>query len=153
MNCSMPGFPVVHYLPRFAQTYVLWVSDAIHHLILYYLLFLLLSIFPSIRFFSKESALHIRWPDYWHFCSCISLSIEYSGLITFMIDWFDLLVVQGTLTSFLQHHSLKVSVLWCSVFFMVQFSGKNIALAIWIFAGKVMSLCVFFFLIYFFIER
>ena len=82
-----------------------------NHLILCCPLLLLPLIFPSIRFFSKESALHIRWPDYWHFCSCISLSIEYSGLITFMIDWFDLLVVQGTLTSFLQHHSLKVSVL------------------------------------------
>ena len=99
MNCSMPGFPVVHYLPRFAQTHVLWVSDAIHHLILYYLLFLLLSIFPSIRFFSSESALHIRWPKYWSFS--ISPSNEYSGLISFRIDSCHLLAVQGILRSLL----------------------------------------------------
>ena len=115
-----------------------------YHLILYHLLLLLPSIFPSIRVFSNESALHIRWPKYWRFT--ISPSNEYSGLISFRIDWFDLLAVQGTLKSFLQHHNSKASVLQCSAFFMVQFSHldmttrKTIALTIWTFVGKVMSL-------------
>ena len=115
-----------------------------YHLILYHLLLLLPSIFPSIRVFSNESALHIRWPKYWRFT--ISPSNEYSGLISFRIDWFDLLAVQGTLKSFLQHHNSKASVLQCSAFFMVQFSHldmttrKTIALTIWTFTGKVTSL-------------
>ena len=92
-----------------------------NHLILCHPL-LLPSIFPSIRVFSKESVLRIRWPKYWSFSFSISPSNEYSGLISFRIDWFDLLTVQGTLKSLLQHHSLKVSILWRSAFFMVQHS-------------------------------
>ena len=106
--------------------------------------FLLPSIFPKIRIFSNESALHIRWPKYWSFC--ISPSNEYSGLISFRIDWLDLLAAQGTLESLLQHHSLKASVLWCSAFFIVQLShlymtiGKAIALTIGTFVDKEMFL-------------
>ena len=117
-----------------------------HHLILCHLLLFLLSIFPSIRVFSSESALHTRWPKYWSFCFSISSSNEYSGLISFRVDWLDLLAVQGSLKSLLQHHSLKVSVLQCSAFFMVQLShlymtiGKTIALTRKNFVGKVMSL-------------
>ena len=109
-------------------------------------LLLLPSIFPSIRVFSNESALHIRWPKYWSFSFNISPSNEYSGLISFRIDRFDLLVVQGTLKSLFQHHSSKVSIIWCSAFFMVQLShpytttGKTIALTRWMFFGKVMPL-------------
>ena len=109
-------------------------------------LHLMPSIFPSIRIFSSESVLHIRWPKYWSFSFRISPSNEYSGLISFRIDWFDLLAVQGTLKSLLQHHSLKVSILHCSAFFMAQLShpymtiGKTIPLTRWTFVGKVMSL-------------
>ena len=116
-----------------------------NHLILCHPLLLLPSVFPSIRVFSYESALHIRWPEYWSFCFSICPSNEYSGLISFRIDWFDLLAVPGTLKSLLQHHSLKASVLQCSAF-MIQLShptlttGKTIALTIWTFVGKVMSL-------------
>ena len=105
-----PGFSVHHYLPEFAQTHVHWVDDA-HptiYRILCYPLVLLPSIFPSIRVFSSESALHIRWPKYWSFSFSISPFSEYSGLISFRIDWLDLLAEQGTLNSLLQHHSLKV---------------------------------------------
>ena len=115
-----------------------------NHLILFCLFFLFPSVFPSIRVCSHESALSIRWPKYWSFS--ISPSNEYSGLIFFRIDWFDLLAVQRTLKSFLLHHSLKASILWCSAFFMVQLShqcmttGKTIALTIQTFVGKVMSL-------------
>ena len=115
------------------------------HLISCYLL-LLPSIFPSVRVFSNESALHIRWLKYWSFSFSISPSNEYSGLISFSMDWLDLLAVQGTLKSLLQHHSSKASILWCSAFFIVQLlhphmtTGKTIALTRWIFAGKVMSL-------------
>ena len=104
------------------------------------------SVCPSIRVFSNESTLRIRWPKHWSFIFSIHLSNEYLGLITFRIDWFDLLAAQGTLKSLLQHHSSKASVLWHSAFFMVQLShpymttGKTIALAIWTFVGKVMSL-------------
>ena len=104
------------------------------------------SIFLSIRIFSSESVLCIRWPKYWSFSFSISPSNEYSGLISFRIDWFDLLAVQGTLKSLLQHHSSKASILWCSAFFMVQLShpywttGKTIALTRQTFVGKVMSL-------------
>ena len=117
-----------------------------NHLILCYPLLLLPSNFPSIRIFPNESALHIRWPKYWSFSFSISLSNEYPGLISFRIDWFDLLEVQGTLKSLLQHHSLKASILWHSAFFIVQHSHpymtteKTIAVTIWIFVGKVMSL-------------
>ena len=117
-----------------------------NHLILCCPLLLLPSVFPSIRIFSNEPVLCIRWPNYWSFSLSTSLSNEYSGLISFRIDWLDLFAVQGTLKSLLQHHSLKASILWCSAFFMVQFShpymttGKTIALTRWTFVGKVMSL-------------
>ena len=116
------------------------------HLILCCPLLLLPSIFPSIRVFSNESALHIRQPKYWSFSFNISLSNEHPGLISFMMDWLDLLAVQGTLKSLLQHHSSKASILWCSAFFIVQLShpymttGKTIALTGWTFVDKVMSL-------------
>ena len=114
-----------------------------NHLILYCPLLLLPSIFPNIRVFSKESVLHIRWPKYWSFSFSISPSNEYSGLISFRIDWFDLLAVQGTLKSLLQHHSSKASILQHSAFFIVQFShpymttGKTTALTRRTFVGKV----------------
>ena len=108
-------------------------------------LLLLPSIFPSIRVFSNESALHIRWPEYWSFSFSISPSNDYSGLISFRIDWLDLLAVQGTLKSLLQHYSLKASILQLSAFFMVQLShphmttGKTIALTIWSFVSSDVS--------------
>ena len=117
-----------------------------NHLILCRPLLLPPSIFSSIRVIPSESVLHIRWPKYWSFSFSISASNEYSGLISFMIDWFDLLAVQGTLKILLQYHSSKVSLLQCSVFFMVQLShpsmttGKTIALTRWTCVGKVMSL-------------
>ena len=117
-----------------------------NHLILCHPPLLPPSIFPSLGVFSNELALHTRWPQYWSFSFSISPSSEYSGLISFRIDWFDLPAVQGTLKSLLQHHSSKASILWCSAFFMVQLShlymttGKTIALTIQTFAGKVMSL-------------
>ena len=117
-----------------------------NHLILCHPLLLLPSIFPSIRVFSNESALHIRWPKYWSFSFSISPSNEYSGLISFRMDWLVLLVVQGTLKSLLQHHSSKASILRHSAFFIVQFSqsymitGKTVALTRQAFVGKVMSL-------------
>ena len=146
MDCGMPGFLVLHYLLEFAQTYVHWVMMPSNYLFVCCPLLLLPSVFPSIRVFSNESALCIRWPKYWRFSFSISPSSEYSGLISLRIDWFDLLAVQGTLKSLLQHHSSKASVLWCSAFFMVQFShpcmtiGKTIALTRRTFVGKVMSL-------------
>ena len=115
-----------------------------NHLVLYRPLLLLPSIFPSIRVSSSESALRIRWPEYWSFSFSISPSNESSGLISFRIDWFDLLSAQGTL-NLLWHHSSKASILWLSAFFMVQLSypyvttGKTITLTIWSFVGKVMS--------------
>ena len=117
-----------------------------YHLVFCHSLLLLSSIFPSIRVFSNESVLCIRWPKYWSFSFSISPSNEYSGLISFKIYWFDLLAVQGTLKSLLHHHSLKLSILWCSAFFVVQLShpymptGKTMALTRWTFVGKVMSL-------------
>ena len=117
-----------------------------NHLILCHPLLLPPSIFPSIRVFSSESVLHIRWPKYWSFSFSISPSSEYSGLISFRMDWLDLLAVQGTLRSLLQHHSSKASILRCSAFFIVQLSHpymtteKTIALTRWTFVGKVMSL-------------
>ena len=117
-----------------------------NHLVLCYPLLLLPSIFPSIRVFSNELALCIRWPKYWSFSFSISPSNEYSGLISFRMDWFDLLAVQGTLTSLLQHHTSKASILRHSAFFMVQLShpymitGKTISLTRWTFVRKVISL-------------
>ena len=117
-----------------------------NHLILCCPLLLLPSIVPSIRVFSNESALHIRWPMFWSFSFNISPSNEHSGLISFRMDWLDLLAVQGALKSLLQHHSSKASILWRSAFFIVQLShpymttGKTIALTRWTFVGKVMSL-------------
>ena len=134
MNCSMPDFLVHHQLPELTQTHD-WVGDAIqpsHSLSSPYPPTF---IFPSIRVFSSESVLCIRWPKYW--CFSISPSSEYSGLISFRMDWLDLLIVQGTFKSLLQHHSSKPSVLWDSAFFMVQLShsymitGKTIALSRW----------------------
>ena len=117
-----------------------------NHLILCSPLLLLPSIFPSFRVFSDESVLHIRWPKHWSFSFNISSSSEYSGLISFRMDWLDHLAVQGTLKSLLQHHSSKASILWCSAFFIVQLSypymttGKTIASTRWTLVGKVMSL-------------
>ena len=117
-----------------------------NHLILCCPLLLLPSIFPNIRVFSNELALHIKWPKYWSFSFSISPSNDYSWLISFRMDWLDLLAVQGTLKSLLQYHSSKASILWCSVFFMVQLShaymttGKTIDLTGWTFASKIMSL-------------
>ena len=117
-----------------------------NHLILCHPLLLLPSIFPSIRVFSNESVLHISWPKYWSFSFSISPSNEYSGQISFRMDWLDLLEVQGTLKSLLQHHNSKASILQCSAFFIVQLSqpymiaGKTIFFTRWTFVGKVMSL-------------
>ena len=117
-----------------------------NHLILCHPLLLLSSVFPSIRVFSNESALHIRWPKYWSFSFNISPSNEHSSLISFRMDWLDLLAVQGSLKSLFQHHNSKASIIWCSAFFIVQLShpymttGKNIALTRRNFVGKVMSL-------------
>ena len=117
-----------------------------NHLIIRHPLLFSPSILPRIRVFSNESGLPIRWPKYWSLSFSISLSNQYSGLICFRIDWLDLLAVQGTLESLLQHHSSKASVLWCSAFFMVQLSHphmttrKTIALTRWTFVGKVISL-------------
>ena len=116
------------------------------HLILCRPLLLLPPIPPSIRVFSNESTLHMRWPNYWSFSFTISPSKEHPGLVSFRIDWLDLLAVLGTLKSLLQHHSSKASILWCAAFFTVQLShpymttGKTIALTRWTFVGKVMSL-------------
>ena len=116
-----------------------------NHLILCYRLLLLPSVIARIRVFSTELVLHIRWPKYWSFSFSISPPDEYSGLISFKMDWLDLLAVQGILKSLLQHHSSKASILLCSAFFIVQLSqstttGKTIALTRWTFVGKVMSL-------------
>ena len=146
MDCSTSGFPVYHQLPGSAQTQSIKSVMPSNPLILCCPLLLLPSIFPSVRIFSNESVLRIRWLKYWNFSFSTSPSNEYSGLISFRIDWFDLLAVQGTLKSLLQHHSSKASVLWCSVFFIIQLSypymttGKTIALTRQTFVGKVMSL-------------
>ena len=146
MNCGMTGFPVLQYLPKLAQTYVHWVGDAIQPSHPLLPLLLLPSIFPSIRVFSNESALCIRWPKYWNFSLSISPSNEYSGLISLRIHLFDFLAIQKTLKSLLQHCSLKASILWYSAFFMVQLSysymitGKTITLTIRTFVSTVMFL-------------
>ena len=146
MDCSMPGLPVHHQLPEFTQTHVHWVSDAIqpsHPLP---------SPSPpafnlsSIKVFSNESALCIRWPKYWSYSFNICPSNEHSALISFRMDWLDLLAIQGTLKSLLQHYSSKASTLWCLAFFTVQLShpymttGKTIALTRWTFVDKIKSL-------------
>ena len=143
IDCSTPGFPVHHPLLELAQTHVHWVSDAIQPS---HSLLSPSPPFPSIRVFSNESVLCIRWPKYWSFSFNISPSNEYSGLISFRIDWLDLLAVQETLKSLLQHHSSKASIFQSSAFIIVQLShphmttGKTIALTIWTSVGKVMSL-------------
>ena len=116
MGCSTPGFPVHHQLPELAQTQSIESVMPSNHLIL------LPSIFPSIRVFPNESVILIRWPKYWSFSFSISPSSEYSGLISFRMDWLDLPAVQGTLKSLLQYHSSKASVLRCSALFLVQLS-------------------------------
>ena len=146
MDCSTPGFPVHHQLPKVTQTHVHWVHDAIqpsHPLS---------SPSPPVfnhsqyQVFSSESVLLIRWPKYWCFSFSISPSNEYSGLISFRMDYLDLLAVQGTVKSLIQHHSSKASILQPSVFFIVQHSrpymttGKTKALSRWTFVGKVMAL-------------
>ena len=142
--CSTPGFPVLHHLTAFCSNS--WPLSWRCHLVLCSPLLLLPSVFPSIRVFSYESALCIRWPEYWSFSFSISAPNEYSELISFRIDWFDLLVVQGPLKNLLQHHNLKASVLKHSAFFMVQLlriymtTGKTIALATQTFVSKVISL-------------
>ena len=142
MNHSMPGLPVYHQLPESTQTHVHWVGDAIQPS---HPLLLLPSIFPIIRVFSNESALYIKWPQYWSFSFNISPSNKHSGLISFRMDWLDPLAVPGTLKSLLQHHSSKVSILRRSAFFIVQLShpymttGKTIALTRRPFVSKVMS--------------
>ena len=145
MNYSTPGLCVHHQLPEFTQTHIHRVGDAIQHLILCRVLLLPPSIFPSIRVFSNESVLHIRWPKYWSFSFSIIPSEEIPELISFRMDWLDLLAVQRTLKSLLQHHSSKASILRCSAFFTVQLShpymttGKTIALTRQTLVGKVMS--------------
>ena len=126
MHCSTPGLLVHHQLPELTQTHAHWVGDAIQHLILCHPLLLLSSICPSIRVFSNELALHIRWPKYWSFSFNISPSNENPGLISFRMDWLDLLAVQGTLKSLLQHHSSKASILWCSVFLTIDLINENL---------------------------
>ena len=146
MNCSMPGFLAHHQFPEHTQTHDHRLGDAIQPSHPLSSLLLLPSIFPSIRVFSSESALHITWPKYWSFSFSISPSNEYSGLISFRMDWLDLLAVQGTFKSLLQHHSSEASILQCSAFLLVQLShpymttGKTTALTRWTFVGKVMSL-------------
>ena len=123
MNCSTPGFPVHHQFLELAQTHVIIESVMpSNHLILCHPLLLLTSIFPSIRVFANELILCIRWSNYWNFSLSISPSNEHSGPIYFRMDWLDLLAVQGTLKSLLQHHSSKASILQGSAFFIVQLS-------------------------------
>ena len=137
------GFPVLHHLLELAQTHVHWISDPIEPSHPLSSPSPLPSIFPSIRVFSLELALCIRWPKYWSFSFSISHSNKYSRLISFSIDWFDLLAVQGTLKSLFQHHSSKASILQCSAFFMFQLShpymttGKTKALTVQTFVGNV----------------
>ena len=147
MNRTTPGLPVHHQLLEFRLTSIELVMPS-SHLILCRLLFLLPPIPPSIRVFSNESTLHMRWPKYWSFSFSIIPSKEHPGLISFRMDRLDFLAVQGTLMSPLQHHSSKASVLRHSAFFTVQLShpylttGKTIALTRWTFVGKVMSLLI-----------
>ena len=145
MDCNTPGLPVYHQLPELTLMSIELVTP-FNHLILCHPLLLLPSIFPSIRVFSTESTLHMRWPKYWSFSFSINPSNEHQGLIFFRIDQLDLLAVQGTLKSLLQHHSSKASIFQHSAFFIVQLShpyvttGKTIALTRQTFVGKVMFL-------------
>ena len=138
MDSSIPNLPVPRHLPKFAQVHVHCIGDAI----LWLSLLLLSSIFPSIRDFSSEVAVRIRWPKYWSFSFSINPSNEYSGLISLKIDWFDLFSVQVTFKSLLQDHSSRASILYCSAFFTVQLSqlyvatGKTIALTIQTFIDR-----------------
>ena len=144
-TARMPDFPVLHNLLELVLMCIESVMSS-NHLILCHTLLLLPSIFPSIRVFANESALRIWWPKYWSFSFNIGPSSEYSGLISFRMDWLDLLDAQGTLKSLLQHYSSKASILQHSAFFIVQLShpymttGKTIALTRYTFVGKVMSL-------------
>ena len=122
MDCSTPGFSLLHHLPSLLKFMSIESVMLSNHLILCFPFILLPSTFPIIRVLSNELALHIRWPKYWSFRFIISPSSEYLGLISFRMDWLDLLAVQGTLKSLLQHHSSKASILQCSAFFMVPFS-------------------------------
>ena len=146
MSCSTPGLPVQHQLPEPTQTHVHWHMMPSNHLILCRPLLLLPSIFPSTKVFSNESALHMRWPKNWSFSFSIIPSKEIPGLISFRMDWLDLLAVQGTRKSLLQYHSSKTSILRYSALFMVQLShlymttGKTIVLTIQTFVSKVTSL-------------
>ena len=146
MNRSTQGLPVHHQLPEFTETHVHRVSDAIQPSHPLSSLLLLPPIPPSIRVFSTESTLRLRWPKYWSFSFSIIPSKEIPGLISFRMDWLDLLAVQGPLKSLLQHHSSEASILRCSAFFTVQLShpymttGKTVALTRRTFVGKVMSL-------------
>ena len=126
MDCSTPGLPVHHQLPEFTQTHALESVMPSNHLIFSGPLLLPPLVFPSIRVFSNESALHIREPKYWSFSFNISPSNEYSGLISFRMDWLELRAVQGILKSPLQHHSSKASILQCSAFFIVQLSDPHL---------------------------
>ena len=146
MDCSMPGLPVLNHLPKLVLTHVHWISDAIQPSCPLSSPSPAFNIFANIRVFSRKSVLHIRWPKYWSFSFSISPSNEFSGLISFRMYWFDLLAVQVSLKSLLQHHSSKASILRCSAFFMVQIShpfmttGKIITLITRTFVRKVMSL-------------
>ena len=146
MNHSTPGFPVHHQLWSLLKLMSIKSVMPFNHLILCCSLLLPPSIFPSIRVFSNDSILRIKWPKYWSFRFSISSSNDYSCLISFRMDWFDLLAFLGTLKSLLLHHDWKASILQHSAFFMVQLShpyittGKPVALTIWSFVGKVMSL-------------
>ena len=167
MNCSTPGLPVHHHSQSSLRLTVIESMMPSSHLILCCPLLLLPPIPPSIRVFSNELTLSMRWPKYWSFSFSIILSKEHPGLISYRMDWLDLLAVQGTLKSLLQHHSSKASI-QCSAFFTVQLShpyittGKTIALTRWTFVGKVMSLLfnmlyvdlyIFFFCFFFFSHR
>ena len=144
MDCGIRGLPVPHHLPKFARVHVHCISDAIQPSHPMMPSSPLPSIFPSIRNFSNKWSVCIKWSKYWRFS--ISSSNEYLGLNALKIDWFDLLVAQGTLRSLLQHHSSQSSIFWCSAFFTVQLSqpyvtmGNTRALTIWTFAGRAMSL-------------
>ena len=146
MDYSTPDIHVPHHLPKFAEVYSTALMMPSSCLILWCPLLILPSIFPSIRDFSNESAIHIRWPKYWSFSFSISPSNKHSELISLKIDWFDLLAVQGIFMSLFQDHSSKASIFWCSAFFTVQLSqpyltsGKTIALTIQTFVGRIMSL-------------
>ena len=140
MNRSTPSLPVHHQLPEFTQIMSIRSVMQSSHLIFCHPLLLLSLIFPNIRVFSSDSVLRMRWPKDWSFSFSISPSNEYSGLISFRMDWLDLLAIQGALKSLLQHHSSKTSILRPSAFFTVHLSHPYMTLTRWTFVGKVMSL-------------